>query len=115
VDKGLSDLNGDDSPWGFLYRAVSCRGEYLTQTEFYFITTIVMGLQAIFPRVDATLAQLRELGEAVQIITGRKGAVSDFITRALAVRGKICCSFQDHGQIKGTEKRDGFFVVVLGS
>ena len=35
-----------------------------------------MALPAIFPRVDATLAQLRELGEAVQIINGRKGAVS---------------------------------------
>lgn len=92
LDKGLSDADGD-SPWG---------------------STIVMALQAIFPRVDATLAQLRELGEAVQIITGRKGAVCDFIMRTLAVRGKKCCSFQDHGQIKRTEKRDGFFVVLLG-
>jgi hypothetical protein len=50
---------------GVLYRAVSSQGEYLTRTEF-FITTIVMALQPIFPRVDATLAQLRELGEARQ-------------------------------------------------
>lgn len=54
---------------GVFYRAVSSQGEYLTRTEL-FITTIVMALQPIFPRVDATLAQLRELGEAVQIISG---------------------------------------------
>ena len=56
---------------GVLNRAVSTRGEYLTRTEL-FITTIVMALQPTFPRVDATLAQSRELGEAVQIISGRK-------------------------------------------
>jgi hypothetical protein len=62
--------------------------EVFNTDRICFITTIVMALQANFPRVDATLAQLRELGEAVQIITGRKGAVCDLITRTLAVRGK---------------------------
>ena len=80
----------------------------------FLITTIVMALEANFPRVDATLAQLRGFGEAVQIITGRKGAVCDFITRTLAVRGKTCCSLHDNGQIKRTKKNIGFFLVVLG-
>jgi len=74
----------------------------------FLITTIVMALEANFPRVDATLAQLRGFGEAVQIITGRKGAVCDFITRTLAVRGKTCCSLHDNGQIKRTEKNRWF-------
>jgi hypothetical protein len=42
------------------------------------------------------------------MITGRKGAVCDFVTRTLAVRGKTCCSSQDHGQIKRTEKNGRF-------
>lgn len=113
LDKGLSDADGD-SPWGSCVSISLLPRRVFNSGRIFFITTIVMALQAIFPRVDATLAQLRELGEAVQIITGRKGAVCDFIMRTLAVRGKKCCSFQDHGQIKRTEKRDGFFVVLLG-
>jgi hypothetical protein len=43
-------------------------GRVFNTDRIFFITTIVMALEAIFPRVDATLARLRVLGEAVQII-----------------------------------------------